>query len=38
VNLLSHLPDAEAGEPEAAEKTGAPMSFGQALVQVLKKK
>jgi flagellar biogenesis protein FliO len=38
VNLLSHLPDAEAGEIESAEKPGGPMSFGQALAQVLKKK
>jgi flagellar biogenesis protein FliO len=38
VNLLSHLPDSEAAEPESAEKPGAPMSFGQALAQVLKKK
>ncbi|HEX4349318.1 MAG TPA: flagellar biosynthetic protein FliO [Verrucomicrobiae bacterium] len=38
VNLLSHLPDAEAGEIESAEKPAGPMSFGQALAQVLKKK
>jgi len=38
VSLLSHLPDAEASEPELAEKPGAPMSFAQALTQVLKKK
>ena len=38
VNLLSHLPDAEAGEPEATEKPAGPMSFGQALSQVLKRK
>jgi len=38
VNLLSHLPDAEALEPEVVEKQGAPMSFGQALAQVLKRK
>jgi flagellar biogenesis protein FliO len=38
VNLLSHLPDAEANETEAAEKPAAPLSFGQALAQVLKRK
>jgi flagellar biogenesis protein FliO len=38
VNLLSHLPDADAAEAEAAPKTGAPMSFSQALTQVLKRK
>ena len=38
VNLLSHLPDAELVETEAVEKPGAPMSFGQALAQVLKRK
>jgi flagellar biogenesis protein FliO len=38
VNLLSHLPDAESGEAETPEKQGAPMSFGQALGQVLKRK
>lgn len=38
VNLLSLLPDAEAGEAETAEKPGAPMSFGQALAHVLKRK
>ena len=38
VNLLSHLPDADAGEIESAEKPGAPMTFGQALSQVLKKR
>jgi flagellar biogenesis protein FliO len=38
VNLLSHLPDAEAAEAETTEKPGAPMSFGQALTQVLKKR
>ena len=38
VNLLSHLPDTEATEPEAEQKPGAPMSFGQALAHVLKKK
>jgi flagellar biogenesis protein FliO len=38
VNLLSLLPDAEAGEAETVEKPGAPMSFGQALTHVLKRK
>ena len=38
VNLLSHLPDAEANETEAAEKPAAPLSFVQALAQVLKRK
>ena len=38
VNLLSHLPDADAAETESAEKSAAPMSFGQALAQVLKRK
>ena len=38
VNLLSHLPDAEPGETAPAEKPGGPMSFGQALTQVLKRK
>lgn len=38
INLLSHLPDAEEIEPEPVEKAGAPMSFGQALAQVLKRK
>jgi flagellar biogenesis protein FliO len=38
VNLLSHLPDAEAAEPEAAGKPAAPMPFSQALAQVLKRK
>jgi flagellar biogenesis protein FliO len=38
VNLLSHLPDAEAEEAEAVEKPGGRMSFGQALAQVLKRK
>jgi flagellar biogenesis protein FliO len=38
VNLLSHLPDAEADAAEAVEKTAAPMSFAQALTQVLKRK
>jgi len=38
VNLLSHLPDAEAGAAESVEKPGGPMSFGQALAQVLKRK
>jgi flagellar biogenesis protein FliO len=38
VNLLSHLPDAETTETEPAERPGAPMAFGQALAQVLKRK
>jgi len=38
VNLVSHLPDAEAGEPETPEKPGGPMPFSQALAQVLKRK
>ncbi len=38
VNLLSHLPDAETSEVEPAEKPGTPMSFGQALTHVLKRK
>ena len=37
VNLLSHLPDAEAA-PAAGEKNSAPMPFAQALQQVLKGK
>ena len=38
VSLLSHLPDAEAGEAETMEKTSAPMPFAQALAKVLKRK
>jgi len=38
VNLLSHLPDAETGGNEPAEAPAGPMSFGQALSQVLKRK
>jgi flagellar biogenesis protein FliO len=38
VNLLSHLPDADAAEPETPAASAAPMSFGQALTQVLKRK
>jgi flagellar biosynthetic protein FliO len=40
VNLLTHLPEAGEAEPEAepAGKSAAPMSFGQALSQVLKRK
>jgi flagellar biogenesis protein FliO len=38
VNLLSHLPDAETGDAEAADKPAAPVSFGQALAEVLKRK
>lgn len=38
VNLLSHLPETEAAENEPADKPAGPMSFGQALVHVLKRK
>ena len=38
VTLLSHLPDAEAGETAAAETPNAPLPFAQALAQVLKRK
>jgi flagellar biogenesis protein FliO len=38
VNLLSHLPEAEAGGNVPAETPAGPMSFGQALTQVLKRK
>jgi flagellar biogenesis protein FliO len=38
VNLLSHLPDAETMETESADKPAAPMPFGQALANVLKRK
>ena len=38
VNLLSHLPDAELTEPEADEKTSAPLPFARALAKVLKGK
>ncbi len=38
VNLLTHLPDADAAEPEPAAKPAGPMSFSQALSQVLKRK
>lgn len=38
INLLSHLPEADATEPESAAKPAGPMSFGQALTQVLKRK
>jgi flagellar biogenesis protein FliO len=38
VNLLSHLPEAEAGATESPEKPAGPMPFAQALAQVLKKK
>ena len=38
VNLLSHLPDAEVETTELDAKPGAPMAFGQALAQVLKRK
>jgi flagellar biogenesis protein FliO len=38
VNLLSHLPDAETAGTDAGESPSGPMSFGQALSQVLKRK
>ena len=38
VNLLSHLPDAEAVEEAAGEKPSGPMPFAQALARVLKRK
>jgi len=38
VNLVSHLPDAEVVETEAAGKPAGPMPFAQALAQVLKRK
>jgi flagellar biogenesis protein FliO len=38
VSLLSHLPDAEVPGADAGETAAAPMSFGQALAQVLKRK
>ena len=38
VNLVSHLPDAEAAPVQPAEKTSGPMPFAQALQQVLKGK
>jgi flagellar biogenesis protein FliO len=38
VNLLSHLPEAEANEAAAGEKAAGPVSFTQALAQVLKRK
>lgn len=38
VNLLSHLPEADPTEPGPAEKPAGPMSFSQALAQVLKRK
>jgi len=38
VTLLSHLPDSETSETEAAEKSSAPMPFAQALAKVLKGK
>lgn len=38
VSLLSHLPEAEAAGATAVEKPAGPMSFGQALAQVLKGK
>jgi len=38
VNLLSHLPDAEAGAADPSEKPAGPMPFAQALANVLKRK
>jgi flagellar biogenesis protein FliO len=38
VNLLSHLPTATEGEPEATAKNSPAPSFAQALTQVLKGK
>ena len=38
VNLLSHLPEAEAGETTTAPATAAPLPFAQALATVLKGK
>lgn len=38
VNLLSHLPDADAAPTGSNENTSAPMPFAQALQQVLKGK
>ena len=38
VNLLSHLPDAEAVEETTAGKPSGPMPFAQALAHVLKRK
>ena len=38
ISLLSHLPDAEAGATEAAEKPNAPRPFAQALAEVLQRK
>ena len=38
VNLLSHLPDTQAGEAGSVENPPATMSFAQALSQTLKRK
>jgi flagellar biogenesis protein FliO len=38
VNLVSHLPDAEAAPAATSEKPSGPMPFAQALAQVLKGK
>jgi flagellar biogenesis protein FliO len=38
VNLLSHLPNATEGDPDAAAKNSPAPSFAQALTQVLKGK
>ena len=38
VNLVSHLPDAEAAPAETNEPTSGPMPFAQALQRVLKGK
>ena len=38
VNLLSHLPEADVNETASTEKPAAPMPFGQALANVLKRK
>lgn len=38
ISLLSHLPDADVDETAPAGKTPAPVSFAQALTQVLKGK
>jgi flagellar biogenesis protein FliO len=38
VNLVSHLPDAEAVAVETTSKPSGPMPFAQALAQVLKRK
>jgi len=35
---LSHLPEADVNETASTEKPAAPMPFGQALANVLKRK